>query len=114
MILYQMTTKEIYSSKSLVSFLERRKVILNECDFHNTVGLENLINRSLLAIDKNNKITMHQLLRDTGREIISQESPNKPGKLSRLWHHKDSFNVSKQKTEELKCVFTKYCYCHSR
>ena len=48
--------------------------ILNECDFHITVGSENLINRSLLAIDKNNKPTMHQLLQDTRREIIRQQA----------------------------------------
>ncbi|CAL5380260.1 unnamed protein product [Camellia sinensis] len=41
---------------------------------------------------------MHQLLRDIGREIIRQESPKEPGKRSRVWHHKDVYNVLKEKT----------------
>ncbi|KAL7205674.1 hypothetical protein ACSBR2_018576 [Camellia fascicularis] len=72
--------------------------ILDECDFCTTVGIQNLIDRCLITIDKNNKMMMHQLLQDMGREIIRQESPKEPGKRSRLWHHKDSFNVLREKT----------------
>ncbi|XP_057497448.1 disease resistance protein RPV1-like [Actinidia eriantha] len=65
--------------------------ILDGCDFYTMVGIQNLIDRCLLTIDNYKKILMHQLLRDMGREIVRQESPKKPGKRSRLWHHKDSF-----------------------
>ncbi|CAL5329887.1 unnamed protein product [Camellia sinensis] len=72
--------------------------MLDECDFYTTSGIQNLIDRCLVTIDKNNKMMMSQLLQDMGREIIRQESPKEPGKRSRLWHHKDSFNVLREKT----------------
>ncbi|CAL5380033.1 unnamed protein product [Camellia sinensis] len=53
--------------------------ILDECDFYTTVGIQNLIDRCLITIDKNNKMMMHQLLQDMGREIICQESPKSLG-----------------------------------
>ncbi|KAL7205661.1 hypothetical protein ACSBR2_018563 [Camellia fascicularis] len=72
--------------------------ILDEFDFYTSSGIQNLIDRSLVTIDKNNKMMMHQLLQDMEREIIHQESPKEPGKCNRLWHHKDSFNVLREKT----------------
>ncbi|CAL5401818.1 unnamed protein product [Camellia sinensis] len=43
--------------------------ILDECGFYPTVGIQNLIDRCLLTINEQNKLMMHQLLRDMGREI---------------------------------------------
>ncbi|WRX27629.1 hypothetical protein QQP08_020116 [Theobroma cacao] len=50
--------------------------ILSGCDYYTTIGIENLINRSLLVVNEKNKLVMHQMIRDIGRNIISQESPN--------------------------------------
>ncbi|CAL5378188.1 unnamed protein product [Camellia sinensis] len=72
--------------------------ILKGCDFYAGVGIQNLINKCLITIDNRNKLMMHQLLRDMGREVICQESPEEPGERSRLWDHKDSFNVLNEKT----------------
>ncbi|XP_059631372.1 disease resistance protein RPV1-like [Cornus florida] len=72
--------------------------ILDGCDFYTTVGIDNLIDRCLITIDQNNKLAMHQLLQDMGREIIRQESPKDPGKRSRLWHRKDALSVLNEKT----------------
>ncbi|KAL7257917.1 hypothetical protein ACSBR1_004107 [Camellia fascicularis] len=33
-----------------------------------------------------------------GREIVRQESPKEPGARTRLWNHKDSFNVLRENT----------------
>ncbi|XP_062157899.1 disease resistance protein RPV1-like [Alnus glutinosa] len=38
-------------------------------------------------------LEMHDLLQEMGREIIRQESPDEPGKRSRLWYHKDVRDV---------------------
>ncbi|GMP39618.1 hypothetical protein CsSME_00010381 [Camellia sinensis var. sinensis] len=58
-----------------------------------------LIHRCLVTIDGvDNKLMMHQLLRDMGREIIRQESPKEPGKRSRVWRRRDAYNVLKEKT----------------
>ncbi|GMJ03564.1 hypothetical protein like AT5G36930 [Hibiscus trionum] len=70
--------------------------ILDGCDFYTTIGIENLIGRPLLTINEKNKLMMHQMIRDMGREIIRQESPD-AGERSRLWH-KDAFDVIREKT----------------
>ncbi|XP_058216138.1 disease resistance protein RPV1-like isoform X2 [Rhododendron vialii] len=62
-------------------------------DLYPTVGIQTLIDRCLLTINGHNKLMMHQLLQQMGREIVCQESPKEPGKRSRLWHYKDSFKV---------------------
>ncbi|GMP39608.1 hypothetical protein CsSME_00010374 [Camellia sinensis var. sinensis] len=58
--------------------------ILDGCDFHTRVGIDNLVDRCLLTIDENNKLMMHQLLQAMAREVIRQESPEEPEKRSRL------------------------------
>ncbi|XP_022743845.1 TMV resistance protein N-like [Durio zibethinus] len=65
--------------------------ILDGCGFYTTVGIENLISRSLLIVNEKNKLMMHQMVRDMGKEIIRQESLD-PGKRSRLWD-KDALDV---------------------
>ncbi|CAL5380077.1 unnamed protein product [Camellia sinensis] len=72
--------------------------ILDACDFYTIVGIQNLINRCLLMIGEDNKMKMHDLIRDMGRHIIHQESPEEPGERSRLWHHKDSLYILSEKT----------------
>ncbi|KAI7981842.1 TMV resistance protein N [Camellia lanceoleosa] len=67
--------------------------ILNACDLYAESGIDVLISRCLLKINGQNKLTMHDLLRDMGREIIRQESPKELGKCSRLWFHKHVLNV---------------------
>ncbi|XP_059654818.1 disease resistance protein RPV1-like [Cornus florida] len=72
--------------------------ILDECGFYTRAGIQNLIDRCLLTIDENNKLILHQLVQEMGREIVRQESPEEPGKRSRVWHHKDAFNVLTEKS----------------
>ncbi|XWS65184.1 hypothetical protein CRYUN_Cryun05aG0070100 [Craigia yunnanensis] len=78
--------------------------ILDGCNFYTTVGIENLICRSLLIVNENNKLVMHQMVRDRGREIIRQESLDL-GKRSRLWH-KEAFDVIREKigSKTTKCL----------
>ncbi|EOY10035.1 TMV resistance protein N [Theobroma cacao] len=78
--------------------------ILDECDYYTAIGIENLINRSLLVVNEKNKLMMHQMIREIGRNIIRQESPNL-GKRSRLWH-KDAFDALREKigTKTIRCL----------
>ncbi|MCI37660.1 resistance protein, partial [Trifolium medium] len=41
---------------------------------------------------------MHDLVQDMGREIVRQESPDHPGKRSRLWFTKDIVEVLEKNT----------------
>ncbi|PRQ57437.1 putative TIR domain, winged helix-turn-helix DNA-binding domain-containing protein [Rosa chinensis] len=70
--------------------------ILDGCDFYTIVGIQNLIDRCLVFCDGYNKMRMHQMIRDMGREIVRLQSKS-PEKRSRLWHHRDSFNVLREK-----------------
>ncbi|XP_062023664.1 disease resistance protein RPV1-like [Rosa rugosa] len=66
--------------------------VLDNLEFFTRIGIQNLVDRCLVQIDHDDKLIMHQLLIDMAREIIRQESPENPGKRSRVWH-KDASNV---------------------
>ncbi|KAG4156270.1 hypothetical protein ERO13_D03G163851v2 [Gossypium hirsutum] len=78
--------------------------ILDGCDFYTTIGIENLVGRSLLIINEKNKLMIHQMIRDMGQEIIRQESSD-IGKRSRLWH-KNAFDkvFLMQGSRTVKCL----------
>ncbi|KAI9085175.1 hypothetical protein K1719_032886 [Acacia pycnantha] len=67
--------------------------ILNTSGFFADIGISVLVERSLVIIDEKNKLDMHDLLRDMGREIIREKSPKDFGKRSRLWFHEDVIDV---------------------
>ncbi|XP_061361224.1 TMV resistance protein N-like [Gastrolobium bilobum] len=68
--------------------------ILENCDYCPQIGIEILIERSLVSLDPgNNELRMHDLLREMGRNIVFQESPNDPGRRSRLWFQEDIDHV---------------------
>ncbi|XP_052210521.1 disease resistance protein RPV1-like [Diospyros lotus] len=71
--------------------------ILDGCDYCSLIGIHNLIDRNLLAIDTDTKLVMHQMIQEMGREIVRQESPKALGERGRLWNHEDSFNVLREK-----------------
>ncbi|KAL5778602.1 hypothetical protein ACOSQ2_009339 [Xanthoceras sorbifolium] len=81
----------------IACFLKGRSIylvkdFLDACGFFTEVGISALIDKSLITIT-NNTLTMHDLLQAMGREIVRQESNTDAGKRSRLWHHKDIYNV---------------------
>nr|XP_007134179.1 hypothetical protein PHAVU_010G026200g [Phaseolus vulgaris]ESW06173.1 hypothetical protein PHAVU_010G026200g [Phaseolus vulgaris] len=67
--------------------------ILNGCELYADDGIPALIERSLIKVEKNNKLGMHPLLQEMGREIIRENSRKEPGKHSRLWFQKDVVEV---------------------
>jgi len=72
--------------------------ILNGCGLHADIGMTILIERGLIKVERNNKLEMHPLLRDMGRDIIRRRWPKEPGKRSRLWFHEDVKYVLQNKT----------------
>nr|WIL60015.1 nodulation protein [Melilotus officinalis] len=67
-------------------------LILNGCELFAEIGVSVLVERSLVTVDDRNKLGMHDLLRDMGREIIREKSEEPEGR-SRLWFDKDVFDV---------------------
>ncbi|KAL4598387.1 hypothetical protein ACB092_11G056400, partial [Castanea dentata] len=67
--------------------------ILENCGFDAKIGISVLLEKSLLTIDDNEFLGMHDLLKEMGEKIIRLESSGKLGKQSRLWL-----------TEDLLCV----------
>lgn len=72
--------------------------ILDGCDYYTTAGIQNLIERCLLVITPENKISMHQLLQEMGRDIVYRESITNAGNRSRIWQHNDSLSVLREET----------------
>ncbi|KAH9725802.1 ADP-ribosyl cyclase/cyclic ADP-ribose hydrolase [Citrus sinensis] len=59
--------------------------ILEGCGFSPVIGIEVLIERSLLTVDGGNRLGMHDLLQELGQLIVRRQSPEEPGNRSRLW-----------------------------
>ncbi|XP_030958555.1 TMV resistance protein N-like [Quercus lobata] len=67
--------------------------ILNSCNLYPIIGIQRLTEKCLITIDRHDKLWMHDLVQQMGREIVRQESPKVPGIRSRLWCYEDAFEV---------------------
>ncbi|XP_028954972.1 TMV resistance protein N [Malus domestica] len=70
--------------------------------------IEVLVENAIITIE-DNRILMHDLLEKMGKRIVREESPNEPGKRSRLWFHEDVYNVliENQGTWKIKGIVVK-------
>ena len=66
--------------------------------FHVEDGLRVLVDKSLIKIDSFGFVRIHDLIRDTGREIVREESTLEPGRRSRLWFDQDIVHVLEENT----------------
>ncbi|PON63964.1 TIR-NBS-LRR-like protein [Parasponia andersonii] len=71
--------------------------ILDACGLHAEIGISLLLQRCFITIVQN-KLMMHDLLRDMGREIVREISLKEPGKWSRLWLREDICDVLTKQT----------------
>ncbi|XP_031259203.1 TMV resistance protein N-like [Pistacia vera] len=76
--------------------------ILNACDISAKNGIQVLIDKCLVFVTYYNKITMHDLLQEMGREIARDDSC----KHIRLCHHMDIFKAFKKRkgTEAVRSI----------
>ncbi|ESR54963.1 hypothetical protein CICLE_v10024485mg, partial [Citrus x clementina] len=72
--------------------------ILEGCGFSPVIGIEVLIEKSLLTVHENNRLWMHDLIQEMGHQIVRRQSPDEPGKRSRLWKEADVHHVLSQNT----------------
>ena len=68
-----------------------------------------LVRLCLVTIDCLNQLTMHDMIRDMGREVVRRKSPTEPGERSRLWFYRDVLDVLKYHTVRYKCL-DYYCW----
>ena len=70
------------------------KILQEDQDSNSTLesDLGVLVSRCLV-IDCSDQLTMHDIIRDMGREVVRNESPKFPGQRSRLWSQKDVLDV---------------------
>ena len=68
-------------------------LILNGCGLFAEIGISILVERSLITVDDKNKLGMYDLLRDMGREIIREKSPEELEERCRLWFGDDVLHV---------------------
>ncbi|GMP65059.1 hypothetical protein CsSME_00026022 [Camellia sinensis var. sinensis] len=89
--------------------------ILESCDFHPIIGIKVLVEKSLVSIS-DNKLMMHDLIQELGRNIVRQESPKERGQRSRLWLHEDSTHVLMENmgTKKVEGIVVEYHDCRSR
>ncbi|XP_068322712.1 TMV resistance protein N-like isoform X2 [Pyrus communis] len=67
--------------------------VLDGCQFYPEIGIRELQDQCLVTVDKEGNLMMHDLIQGMGREIVHAESPDNPGKRSRLWHNEDITDV---------------------
>ena len=72
--------------------------ILSGCKLFPENEISVLVERSLVTIDNENRLGMHDLLRDMGREIICDTPEKEPEERSRLWFHEDVLDVLSAQT----------------
>ncbi|XP_031273352.1 TMV resistance protein N-like isoform X2 [Pistacia vera] len=75
---------------------------LDACGFYAEHGITILIDKCLVTISCDNKITTHDLLQEMGWEIVRQESTKHLGIRSRLWYPEDIYRVLEGKTVSVK------------
>ncbi|XP_065871890.1 uncharacterized protein [Euphorbia lathyris] len=66
--------------------------ILQSCGFNARIGIRILLNKALITIS-HNKLDMHDLLQQMGRDIIREKCIEEPWNCSRLWLPQDIYNV---------------------
>jgi hypothetical protein len=97
---------EEYSQKQLfldiacfygVVYRDRMRHILESLGYYPDINLDVLVDKSLLTISWGG-LWMHDLLRKMGQQIVHDESPEEPGKRSRVWRYEDVLHILKNNT----------------
>ncbi|TXG52277.1 hypothetical protein EZV62_021446 [Acer yangbiense] len=78
---------------------------LRSCDLYPDVGIENLIEKSLVTIS-NDTLEMHDLIQEMAFAITREHNHREPGKWSRLWRVKEvSYVLTENKgTEAIEAI----------
>ncbi|XP_054811041.1 TMV resistance protein N-like [Prosopis cineraria] len=78
-----------------LNYVEEMEKLVHNIDPYYSISV--LADKCLIKI-QDGCIKMHDLIQDMGREIVRQESPNEPGKRTRLWINQDIVHVLEKNT----------------
>ncbi|XP_059644291.1 disease resistance protein L6-like [Cornus florida] len=67
------------------------------CGYHPEIEINVLCLMSLVKMEDDNVLWMHDQLRDLGRDIVRQENFDNPEKRSRVWDHEEALQILKQR-----------------
>ncbi|KAK3430881.1 hypothetical protein EUGRSUZ_E02543, partial [Eucalyptus grandis] len=73
--------------------IEYVKKVIDSCGYEATIGLEILIERSLISISFRGGLEVHDLIQSMGMDIVRQECRSDLGRRSRLWLYDDVVDV---------------------
>ena len=76
--------------------------ILQDSNLSLESELQVLCRRFLVTVDCLNRLTMHDMVREMGREIVRRQSQEEPGEYNRLWSHEDGFGAPKYHTVRIR------------
>ena len=80
------------------------KVLEGRSGYNPEDDLGTLIERSLIKVHDSGTISMHDLLREMGRGIVKDESPENPAQRSRIWCQEDAWKVLKMQMVRTQCI----------
>jgi hypothetical protein len=83
--------------------------ILKDCGHFPEIGISVLVQQSLITVDRKNKIGMHDLLRDMGREIIRKKYKEGGKEAIRFWRYEDVHELSKDPVRSSSIVLCLQC-----
>ncbi|KAK3416439.1 hypothetical protein EUGRSUZ_H02187 [Eucalyptus grandis] len=72
--------------------------VLDGCGLKTLIGMQTLIERSLVTIEDDSTIQMHDLIEQMGQDIVKIECLDDPGRRSRLWCYEDVSEVLSKDT----------------
>ncbi|XP_054813000.1 disease resistance protein RPV1-like [Prosopis cineraria] len=85
---------ELFKGRSL-NYVKEMEERVHNLDPHYSISV--LEDKCLIKTEVD-RIRMHDLIQDMGRQIVHQESPNRPEKRTRLWLNQDIVQVLEENT----------------
>ncbi|XP_059644003.1 disease resistance protein L6-like [Cornus florida] len=78
----------------------------DDCGYYPHKEINVLCLMSLVKMEDDNVLRMHDQVRDLGREIVRQENFKNPEKRSRLWNHEEALEILEERrgTEEVEAL----------
>ena len=77
---------------------------MDSCNLCAEIGIQVLYDKSLIYLYEN-KIVMHDLIQEMGRQIVRGQFPDNPKKWSRLWDPSDVCRAFAMKKVIVKLVY---------